>query len=720
MVDRDHVENQLRRDGQDVLAFEGQIDQRRRGGEPLVPAPERISHRALHDGGTDDGANDPRFARDQLVAHALRVGVDVRPAPRRRPLHALASHLRPDPLLARAGHRQLQGLLVVGIAVLFAQPLPRLLPQLRQHLGVVGQLADVGRLLGVVRHLLLDREHRPRQVLVPREIAVELLVLPHLARPIAGHEAGAGVNQRRPLHALGEGDDVLRPLDVGAQRRLQRRIEGHPPGRIDEDVDVLGHALGLLFAEAEVGLGDVAVDHLDLGGEEGGQPLRAAVPLAQGVEGRRGHHALPEPRLAVRPRAAADHDVDPSHLRVAVEQHAEQHLADEPGASEDEQVPTAEDLRDRQGRRGGLGGAGLHELHRGRFLAPSAEGRKLALPAGFADPPGRRRGLSSGTRGWRGSASRRRSRRRDRSARSWPDLRRRTVRSDRAALARWASRSPRGPARRTIRTPPCRRRCNTSRRRRTRLRNPLPACSSRQGPAHCNCRPGRRARPCSRRRWRNALDRRPPPDRRCRERSWWWACSLRRRPGHRRSEPHHHLPVALSWGTNRAYRPQPTATRPAAFAVVAASRRGRSLASTGGSRRGARWESDTGPYAARRRAGLTGRRAGSVAADPVDAEPAPAIGAGGASGRRADRDRRRRPSRPTPYRPRRCHCRQRLPHRAPRPCQPPTHRPHHRCRPESHRPRVPNRPRSRRSQSRASPTNPKSPTFLRQPNRPRP
>ena len=77
-------------------------------------------------------------------------------------------------------------------------------------------------------------------------------------------------------------------------------------------------------------------------------PSGAAVLVAQRIERRRGDHALPEARLAVRPRAAPDHDVGAPDLRIAVEQHAEQHLADEPGAAEDEEVAAAEDLGDRQ------------------------------------------------------------------------------------------------------------------------------------------------------------------------------------------------------------------------------------------------------------------------------------------------------------------------------------------------------------------------------------
>ena len=178
-----------------------------------------------------------------------------------------------------------------------------------------------------VGHLLLDREPRPRQLALAREVADQLLVLPHLARAVAGDEAGAGVNQRGAPHPLGEGDDVLGALDVGAQRRLERRVERHAPRRVDEHVDVLGDPLGQLLGQAEVRLGDVAVDDHHLLAQERRQRLLAAVLVAQRIERRRGHDALPEARLAVGARAAPHHHVGAADLGKPVEQHAEQHLA---------------------------------------------------------------------------------------------------------------------------------------------------------------------------------------------------------------------------------------------------------------------------------------------------------------------------------------------------------------------------------------------------------
>src|SRR4029078_6840942 len=176
---------------------------RRRRREAFVPAPERKGDRALDDRRAHDRADDVGLPRDQLGAHALRVSVDVGPAPLRAPVHPLLRRLGADPLLARAGDRQLQGLLVVGIAVLLAQAVARLLAQLGQHLGVVGQLADALGAPRAVRGLLLDGEAGARHLLPAREVAVQLLVLPDLARSVARDGARAGVNQAPALDPAG-------------------------------------------------------------------------------------------------------------------------------------------------------------------------------------------------------------------------------------------------------------------------------------------------------------------------------------------------------------------------------------------------------------------------------------------------------------------------------------------------------------------------------------
>ena len=168
---------------------------------------------------------------------------------------------------------------------------PGLLAQPGGDLGVVGLGPHLEGDAVAVRDLLLDREVGAGQVAPAGEVAHQLLVLPDLARPVAGHEAGAGVDQRRPLHAPDEGDDVLGALHVGAQGRLERRVEGDLARRVDDHVDVAGHRRGRLVGQAQVGLGDVAVDHPHLVAQEGGQPLGPAVGLAQGIEDRRGDDA---------------------------------------------------------------------------------------------------------------------------------------------------------------------------------------------------------------------------------------------------------------------------------------------------------------------------------------------------------------------------------------------------------------------------------------------
>ena len=319
MVDRHDVEDQLGRDRQRVLPLERQVDQRRRGGEPLVPAAERIGDRALDDGGADDGAHDAGLAHHQLVAHALGVGVDVGPAPGRGPLDPLLGHLGADPLLARAGDGQLQRRLVVGIAVLLAQPRARLLAQPRQHLRVVGQLADAHRA-------------RPRCRRSPAR------------RRTWSPTAPCGAGSSRPAPRLSQTSperfpatkQVLVWISAGRFIRLAKAMTFLVPSTLVRSADSSGGlnvtrpdelmrtsmSLATFSASASERprFGSVMSPSTTTTfcAQHRRQPLGAAVLVAQRIEGRRGHHALPEPRLAVGPRAAAHHDVGPPDVRKPV------------------------------------------------------------------------------------------------------------------------------------------------------------------------------------------------------------------------------------------------------------------------------------------------------------------------------------------------------------------------------------------------------------------
>ena len=80
-VDRDDVENDVRVHRKQILPAHGHSHERRRGREAFVPPRERKLESALHDRRSHDGADHALFGSDELLAEALRIGVDVRPTP---------------------------------------------------------------------------------------------------------------------------------------------------------------------------------------------------------------------------------------------------------------------------------------------------------------------------------------------------------------------------------------------------------------------------------------------------------------------------------------------------------------------------------------------------------------------------------------------------------------------------------------------------------------
>jgi hypothetical protein len=285
--------------------------------------------------------------------------------------------LSPHPILAFARHRQLERDFVVGIAVLIEQRLTRPLAQPRDHLRVVRLSPHLDRNAAAVGDLLLDRKVRSRQLLPAREIAVGRLALPHVATAVASHEAGAGVNQRGPLHALDEGDHVLGSLDVGAQGRFQRRVEGHLARGVDDHADVGCHRGRLLVVQAQVVLGDIAVDDANLLDQELVQTVRTAELLAQRIEGSRRHHILPEALLAGGARPPPHHHVHPADVRKAMQQHAQHHFAQEARAAQDEDVSPSVDLAWREY---GIGVA-CRRIHR-LAATPRRPSRWVAISSG--------------------------------------------------------------------------------------------------------------------------------------------------------------------------------------------------------------------------------------------------------------------------------------------------------------------------------------------------
>ena len=148
----------------------------------------------------------------QLVAHALGVGVDVGPAPvAARSTPRSVSSWRTQSLRSRASD-SFSVALVVGIAPLLFQAVPGALAQHRHHLGVVGLGPHLGGHAVAVGDLLLDGEAGGGQLVRRAGSTRPAPRPPTPRRAVAGDEAGAGVQDRRALHPLDEGDDVLGPL----------------------------------------------------------------------------------------------------------------------------------------------------------------------------------------------------------------------------------------------------------------------------------------------------------------------------------------------------------------------------------------------------------------------------------------------------------------------------------------------------------------------------
>src|SRR4029079_4377317 len=177
----------------------------------LVPARERIADRALDDGRPDDRARHRAIGQDDLLSGRLCVRVRVGPAAVLRALHAELGQDIVHPDLALARHRDLEVVLVVGVAPLLAERRRRALAELRDVLAIVGPLArlidhllavgDLGRRIEVAVEQLglavpAPPAARGRRVrLAAREVADDRLVLPDIAVALTGDVAGRDVAQ---------------------------------------------------------------------------------------------------------------------------------------------------------------------------------------------------------------------------------------------------------------------------------------------------------------------------------------------------------------------------------------------------------------------------------------------------------------------------------------------------------------------------------------------
>ena len=255
------------------MALHREEDDRRGGADALVPAGERELDRALAARGARDGERDAG-ARDDLLADALRVRVDVRPAPVRGALeagldeavaHVLALHglqlgleRRADGGLA-ASHQVLRGALE---ELALAERVLAAALGLRDEVEAVGDLAV--RRPEVATELLGAREGE----------ALARHLLEDEALAVADHVAGRRVHERRVAERLRERDEVLRAERVRLERLVERRVEVDDARDVDDRVDGALDLLEERCVDAAVRLTDVAVDGDDLLLQEGFEARR--------------------------------------------------------------------------------------------------------------------------------------------------------------------------------------------------------------------------------------------------------------------------------------------------------------------------------------------------------------------------------------------------------------------------------------------------------------
>ena len=302
--------------------------QRRAGGEALVPARERErSALSTMDGRTMAWGTPPR--RDDLLAQRLGVRVRVGPAPvrarsmpssiscsesqscSRGPPPAAASSRRrvagpPRSSRSRARSRKprLQRAVVGLRADLGDAPLRvgELAPSAKSCASSVGRLGAAGHArAGAGSSRRLARPRTP-----PRR---------GCRRRSRWRRAPAPAPSRRQSSTACCG-----PAHVDAQRQLERGVEGHQPGAVDDHVEP-GQALEVVRGRPSSGLGDVA-RHRDAPSRAGRPRTRPPCASRSGSKGRL--WARPCRRSARRRcrRSRAHQHEDPPDARVAVQEHA--------------------------------------------------------------------------------------------------------------------------------------------------------------------------------------------------------------------------------------------------------------------------------------------------------------------------------------------------------------------------------------------------------------
>ncbi len=223
-IDGDDVDDPVRRGGE-IRQLPTAVGEDQRLGhlEALDPARERAGQRALDDGRTHDGQRQSvTFGFQITLGEGLGERVAVRPAQNPGPLAARVDEPALHPPAAAAfgfpGDRLRAGPDVFSLGL---GPEPA---QLRR-----GPRGVLGREPGSLRGGLLG----------PPVDVVHEAALSHMPRSQPGHVCRGDVHQMRSGTAVSNGpQQLLDAPEVHGETRVDRRVERHLAGAVDDDVDI--------------------------------------------------------------------------------------------------------------------------------------------------------------------------------------------------------------------------------------------------------------------------------------------------------------------------------------------------------------------------------------------------------------------------------------------------------------------------------------------------
>ena len=156
LIDGCNVENKFLIRWNLPLTLQSHEDNRRGRREAFVPTGEGIIFSGLDDAWPHNASDHFRFAGDELFAERFGVGIDVRPAPKFRPVDAKFGETIAGPNLSFASDRQTERVGIVGVAHFFVQALAREFAKARDHHRVFCLLARAFRHFRAIPNLLLD------------------------------------------------------------------------------------------------------------------------------------------------------------------------------------------------------------------------------------------------------------------------------------------------------------------------------------------------------------------------------------------------------------------------------------------------------------------------------------------------------------------------------------------------------------------------------------